>query len=49
MNEIEMNACACNPCSGASCECGCQSAVAQGACACGPQCGCEGACAADAG
>jgi len=45
MNEVEMNACACNPCLGPSCGCGCQSNVAQPACACGPECACGSECA----
>ena len=44
MNEVEMNACACNPCVGPSCTCGCQSTVAPQACACGPACACGTAC-----
>ena len=50
MNDAEKITCGCESCPGASCGCGCQSAVAQDACACGPQCGCGSACkCADAG
>jgi hypothetical protein len=44
MNEEIKNACACNPCVGASCGCGCQDAAASQACACGPECRCGDAC-----
>lgn len=41
MNEVNENRCGCNPCSGPTCGCGCQSTEAQQACTCGPQCACE--------
>lgn len=44
MNETNNNACVCNPCSGPSCQCGCQSATTSAVCACGPQCRCGSNC-----
>jgi hypothetical protein len=44
MNEANDQVCACNPCVGSSCTCGCQGPAAPAACECGSECRCEGAC-----
>ena len=43
-HEANANTCRCNPCPGATCQCGCQSAPAVTACGTDCKCGCrEGA------
>lgn len=49
MNDFNQNLCACNPCVGPACTCGCQGAAAQNACGCAPECRCGDACACGAG
>lgn len=46
MNEAIKNVCACNPCRGAGCACGCQTAAAPatGNCGAGCQCGADCRC-----
>ena len=45
MNEVKQDICRCTACPGQSCGCGCQKAVEQKVCACGPQCQCGVSCA----
>jgi hypothetical protein len=45
MNDQIEIPCACNPCSGADCACGCQEATAGKSCGCGEQCRCGSECA----
>lgn len=44
MNEANETRCDCNPCTGASCTCGCRKTETQQACACGTECACGDAC-----
>jgi len=47
MIEDNNTLCACESCPGSGCNCGCQEAAADTACACGPACACGVGCNCD--